>query len=232
MMTADYFVGLDLGQVSDFTALAVLERPALTLEPRAKREPLYCLRHLQRFPLGTPYPALAAAVAQLVDLPPLQDSCTVVVDQTGIGRPIVDMLRQARVFGPIVPITLTGGHAVTEAPDGSRHVPKKELVACLQLLLQGRRLKVARDLPEASLLLQELANFRVKITAAANETFGAWRDGEHDDLVLAVALASWEAERQTHCSLDWGREADNWATRPPNDVFLTGRDEDATHPDW
>ena len=39
---------------------------------------------------------------------------------------------------------------------------------------------------------QELLNFRVKITANANETFNA-REGTHDDLVLAVALPIWLA---------------------------------------
>ena len=34
-----------------------------------------------------------------------------------------------------------------------------------------------------------------RIFAAANETFGVWREGQHDDLVLAVALACWWAER-------------------------------------
>ena len=36
--------------------------------------------------------------------------------------------------------------------------------------------------------------FQVKITAAANATFGAWREGSHDDLVLAVAMACWYGE--------------------------------------
>jgi hypothetical protein len=38
-------------------------------------------------------------------------------------------------------------------------------------------------------LAQELSLFRVKITLAANETFEAWRERDHDDLVLALALA-------------------------------------------
>jgi hypothetical protein len=61
--------------------------------------------------------------------------------------------------------------------------------------MQGRRLQIARRLTEAATLVRELQNFQVKITAAANETFGAWRDGQHDDLVLAVALACWWSER-------------------------------------
>jgi hypothetical protein len=48
-------------------------------------------------------------------------------------------------------------------------------------------LKVARDSPEAETLVNEPLNFYVKITTAANDVYGAWREGTHDDLVLAVA---------------------------------------------
>src|SRR5262249_19043086 len=74
--------------------------------------------------------------------------------------------------------------------DGAWHVPKKELVSTLQVLLQGRRLKVAA-VPERDVLLKELLNFKVKVTVGAAETFEAWRERDHDDLVLAVALACW-----------------------------------------
>jgi hypothetical protein len=59
-------------------------------------------------------------------------------------------------------------------------------------LIASSRLKVADGLPEAGVLLRELADFRVSITAQANETFGAGSHGEHDDLVVAVALAVWD----------------------------------------
>ncbi|MEJ7863244.1 MAG: hypothetical protein WKF90_16565 [Pyrinomonadaceae bacterium] len=59
----------------------------------------------------------------------------------------------------------------------------------VQLYLQSRRLKIASQLPEADTLTRKLQNFRVKITDAANDTYGAWREGTHDDLVLAAALA-------------------------------------------
>jgi hypothetical protein len=73
-------------------------------------------------------------------------------------------------------------------------VPKKELVSTLQVLLRTRRLEVAAALPEADTLAQEMASFKVKITVSANETFGAWSERDHDDLVLGVALACWLAE--------------------------------------
>ena len=93
------------------------------------------------------------------------------------------------------PALITAGHAVTAGDDGSWHVAKKELVSRLQVLLQTRRLQIARALPDADLLVKELQNFRVKVTVAANEVFEAWREGQHDDLVLAVAIAVWLAER-------------------------------------
>jgi hypothetical protein len=37
---------------------------------------------------------------------------------------------------------------------------------------------------------------RVKTTPSGNEQFGAWRQGEHDDLVFAVALASWAVKKR------------------------------------
>jgi hypothetical protein len=143
-----------------------------------------------------------------------------VVDQTGVGRAVVDMLRQA--VGWVVPVTITGGHAVTQAEDRSWHVPKKELVTCLQVVMQSRRLQIARSLPDAATLVRELQNFQIKITAAANETFGVWRDGQHDDLVLAVALACWWAERNP--PLDgsaFGGGGESVIANAPEGVFLT-----------
>ncbi len=49
----------------------------------------------------------------------------------------------------------------------------------------------------AATLTRELLAFQVKISAeTAHDSYGAWREGAHDDLVLAVALALWAGERQ------------------------------------
>ena len=120
-----------------------------------------------------------------------------VVDQTGVGRAVVDMLTdemKGRVNCSFCPVTITGGQEVTRSETVQLRVPKKVLVGSLQVLPQTRRLRVAKALPEAATLVRELEPFRVKITEAANETFGAWREGQHDDLVLAIALAAWMGE--------------------------------------
>jgi hypothetical protein len=38
----------------------------------------------------------------------------------------------------------------------------------------------------------------VRTTAAGHEQFGVWREGQHDDLVFAVALACWGLDMCTH----------------------------------
>ena len=132
-MVNRHFVGLDLGQAQDFTALAVLARPRLTgRESVAERKPPYAVPHLQRFPLGTPYPAIVPAVVDLLRTPQLRGSM-LVVDQTGVGRAVVDMLTDAmkgKVFGDFCPLTITSGHEVTLSESRQFRVPKKELVGC------------------------------------------------------------------------------------------------------
>ena len=69
------------------------------------------------------------------------------------------------------------------------------MVGVVQSGLQSGQLKVAADLPEAATLQRELQNFQVKIKLeTGNDSYGAWREGTHDDLVLAVALALWIAQ--------------------------------------
>jgi hypothetical protein len=48
---------------------------------------------------------------------------------------------------------------------------------------------VAKSLPFSAALVEELRNFQVKVTVAANETFGALGEAYHDDLVLAIMIA-------------------------------------------
>jgi hypothetical protein len=183
-----YFLGLDLGQAQDYSALVIAEQ--IGQRPLAS----YHIRHLQRFALGTSYPTVVAQVCALQQMPQLRGQSHLVVDATGVGAPVVDLFKQARL-SPIA-ITITGGEAVTHEGYHDYHVAKKHLVGSLQVLLQSRRLKIAQALPEAETLQAELLNFQMKITLQAHDTYGAWREGTHDDLVLAAAVAIWYAEHQ------------------------------------
>jgi hypothetical protein len=177
-----YTLGLDLGQVKDYTALVILERHG------EAEHAVYHARHLQRFPLGTPYPAIVSSVARMLQLPPLSDARPrLAVDETGVGAPVVDLFRQAELNATLHPVHITGGSTINY-DRGVEYVPKRDLVSVVQVALQTEKLKIAAALPEAPTLVRELQDFQVKITDAANDTYGAWREGTHDDLVLAVAL--------------------------------------------
>jgi hypothetical protein len=72
----------------------------------------------------------------------------------------------------------------------------------LQILLQSRRIRVAETLPEAATLVKELENFRTKVApSSTGDLLADWRGAPHDDLVLAVAVAAWYAERFGHESV-------------------------------
>lgn len=208
----EFLMGLDLGQSSDYTALSVLEK--IDIDSDRGMVHGYHLRHLERPKLGTPYPAIVERAKKLLSRDPLKGASSLIVDATGVGAPVVDMMRQADIGAPIIAVTITGGDTVGNASYNTYRVPKRDLVSNLQVLFQSGRLKVAQGLPEASLLVKELLTFQVKITLDAHDTYGAWREGAHDDLVLSVALAVWYGERQPPMPFQWIKdgpsESVNW----------------------
>jgi hypothetical protein len=105
------------------------------------------------------------------------------------------MLRKAKVGASVVPLFVTSGKSSSSDERGGWLVPRQELAATLQVLLQSRRLRVAPALPKWGMLVRELAAFQLKVSAAAKEELDAWREGAHDDLVLAVSVAAWFGER-------------------------------------
>ena len=52
-----------------------------------------------------------------------------------------------------------------------------------------------RTQARAETLARELELFRVKVTASRSEVYESWRERDHDDLVLALALACWAGTR-------------------------------------
>jgi hypothetical protein len=200
-----FIVGVDLGQAQDFTAISVLEKTTVdSSEIRQqgfeaptvinKTKKVHHLRHLQRLKLGTGYPQIVETVLTMLKaLPAAKQAPALVVDATGVGRPVIDMMKKARLR-PIA-ITITGGHDENRVTSDEWKIPKRNLASTLAVVLQSGRLRVAPDLAEAETFVSELSNFRVKISASGHDSYDAWRESIHDDLVLSVALACWWAER-------------------------------------
>jgi hypothetical protein len=106
-----FYVGLDLGQSQDPAAIAVVER----LEPRRGGSCGILVRHLERAVLGTPYPRIVARVGAIVNHKELRGRCALAVDGTGVGAPVVDMLRGAGLGCELSAVTITGGERAHQA---------------------------------------------------------------------------------------------------------------------
>src|SRR5438270_13892549 len=97
-MATDCFLGLDLGQRVDHTAMALVtpvveaDGPvdyARFLQPTVER--LRVVR-LERLALGTRYAEVVRHVRALTSRPEFA-GCEVVADATGVGMPVVEMLQ-------------------------------------------------------------------------------------------------------------------------------------------
>jgi hypothetical protein len=210
-------LGLDLGQASDFSALAGIQASRQDEKNRA----VWALPLLKRWTLGTPYPAI---VQDMRDICAKLDKPVLVVDSTGCGQPVVDFFREANLpVAELIAVTITGGHEANRAAYDRWNVPKKDLVGAAQSCLQTYRIKAAKALREFETLKKELANFKVKINvASATESFEAWRERDHDDLVLAVALALWWGEMDMDQPLGdvihIKTQPDGSTVRPPEEI--------------
>jgi len=202
-----FYVGLDLGQSNDYTALAVVEKANAGETGEVGDAPDLHLRYLERYPLRTPYPEMVARVAELVEDPQLRSTYVdsflgrrileepeLLVDATGVGRPVVDLLKERGLRYKA--ITITGGNKVTGIA-GGYGVPKRDLIGALEVPFHSGRLKVAAGLHLWETLRAELQTFRRKVSLTTGmDTYEHWRESDHDDLVLAAALACWWAERK------------------------------------
>jgi hypothetical protein len=200
---SDVIVGLDLGQASDPTALAVIRR---TIAPDATAPPVPNQRsrvrvtldvvHIERYPLLTSYPEVVSIVKALVRQPGIAPSPRLAIDATGVGRAVSDMFIDAGIEAEIYPITLTSGE--TPRRDRWNHsgtigywVPKNETITLTRTLLQTGRLRVAKGIALAEVLRRELLDFRARINERTARTSFNARVGAHDDVLLSVAIAVW-----------------------------------------
>ncbi len=215
-----YHVGLDLGKLADFTALAIVEKwpeeperrkARASSQNRREEQPLMLLRHLERYPLGTDYRVIAEHVRELMTDPALtvkrqrtnkwHDKVWVetnhpelVVDSTGVGVAVAELINGPEIKH-FTPVTLTGGDKVSGA-SGVWRVPKKALISAFEASFYRGDVKIAEELELTKALVDELMNFKRDVNiATGNVAFEPWREAQHDDLLFAACLACWGAMR-------------------------------------
>jgi hypothetical protein len=182
-----FYVAVDLGKRRDHSSIVILEWDGQQM----------LVRSVERVPLGTPYERVVEMVRKVVGSPKLAGRCTLVVDGSGVGEVVMEMFRRAELGCRLTAVTITGGSVTRPGKTaGYTNVPKFELMSALHVALEREELKIAKRMKEVQALMREFLSVRVK----ENGSMGA-EGGEHDDLVMGVALACWAAKRKKN---DWG----------------------------
>jgi hypothetical protein len=205
-------IGADIGQKRDPTAIVVASAEQRTTGRKTtwgfwseslrdrplpdEYETIYTVRHMERLPLGTAYPKVGERITEIVrnvHLQALPESrgVNLIVDATGVGRPVVDIIRshlEQRI--DVTAATFTHGDRLDgRLCDQEVSVGKGFLVSRLQVLLQTECLQLPANHAEALAMMEELENYEIKVDENANEKYGAFEVGTHDDLVTALGLA-------------------------------------------
>jgi hypothetical protein len=106
-----HFLGLDIGRAVDHSALVVIARrwERTTVNNLEGLEIIYkyYITYMRRFALGTEYNIVEAETERVWNLPELVPTRNwILVDQTGVGAPIVEALRRKHI--PVTGIVMTG----------------------------------------------------------------------------------------------------------------------------
>ncbi|MBS1829748.1 MAG: terminase family protein [Acidobacteria bacterium] len=177
---SNYFIGVDLGQSHDYTAISILERHVHHS----------ALRYLQRIPLQTSYEQIATTIVDITNHPSLAGSPKhLIIDGSGVGAPVIENIRQSCPNAALHTVILTPG-ANQKHNGNTHHIPRNELLSTLETGFQNQSLHISGDLPLAPALIEELQNLRRHPSQGSPQPI---RRAIHDDLVFATALAYWSS---------------------------------------
>lgn len=164
-----YVAGLDLAKTEDFTVLIIMN---------SKREVV----HADRFHRLE----WAMQVARVKAACDRYHHAKILVDSTGAGEPVFDLLRRSECNVRPYPFTAKS---------------KEDIIQNLALLTEQKEIVLPRaELWEVG--LDELESYEYSVTDAGNTRMGA-PSGAHDDCVIATALAAWQGRKRRAPIVMW-----------------------------
>lgn len=236
-------LGLDPGQAKDPCANCVVEyctgvidegspwerhtNQTTALGLQKQKGERWRVIHMERLKLGTRYGDITRHVASMLAAPQLQRDpsknqtpCELVLDFGGIGRGVAEDLIDAGL-DPIC-VNLTGGLETNWKRRHLYSVPKEEAIITLDARLHHDRfpLTFSKHLAEGEAFKQEIDDFQRNVSGAGRMKYEA-RQGKHDDMVMALAIAVWWLSRPEQATAAWG----TYGYAPPGsgNTFITGR---------
>jgi len=179
-------ISVDVGQVSDYTAILVCEIIKREDSEGVTRNH-YNVRHIERI-RGVSYQTQVDRCKQIYDK--LNREARFIVDASG-ARPIFDLFRNAGL--PILPISITAGTS-SRIEHGYGYVSKLELATLLQVISSAGRIHLPPKSKYSKTILDEARAFSLSVSDSGNLKFAADGSG-HDDLIMSLCYLLWLGER-------------------------------------
>jgi len=214
----EYAVLVDLAKKRDFTAIMVMkDSPQIAIGSELLGQPNRVLHYYDIMYLnqrqGMQYHDIVKETRDLMQRAALAENAELIVDGTGVGEAVVEIMRE-QGLRPIPIITTGSGRAREIYADVSEvfrgyswgdratklntrilkeiHVPKSDLVAAGQLLVQQERVRVSSKLKWAEEAQKQFKSFRGKINERTkHKVYEAETEEEHDDIVICFLLGAW-----------------------------------------
>ena len=198
---ADYIYSLDLGKIGDYHGEVLAEVKSIIrsrtsnarrgLTDDGKEEIIYPeihVRYLGRHQLS--YDKVVDKVLLRMEDPRIIHNCDLLVDATGVGIPVLDFMKRMQL-DPIG-VWISSGKD-PNSKDYGYSVPKGDLISTLQIALSIGCLKFSKGLDQEIVkqLQHEFQFFSEKKKSPTHTTYEAWREKDHDDILLALAILVW-----------------------------------------
>lgn len=203
--TIRYFCGADLGKLHDPSTVCICEQ---TKDSEGNSH--YFVRHLKRFPIRLRYTDVAKALAKMDTQ--LKDhgakkgkvaEITYILDSTGVGEAVAELVEKAMPYADIVKCYITGGiRPNIDEWSKSVTLPKSAMVSNLVALFDAGQISLTKRSKEIDAMLEELQNYEIRVSSEGRDQFGAFKGGSYDDLVTSLALATWCGEQDQYQPLE------------------------------
>lgn len=179
--THRYVIGWDIAKSRDWSVVTVID-----IDARIENRAVPHVAHFDRFN-SLRYDIQVDRVAGIWK----KYGGYVLLDSTGLGDPVYDMLQRKGI--PSAPYVFTNRS-------------KEMLIQNLAIGIQTQDISY----PEIDVLLQELGAYQYQMTDSGRMTYSA-PEGDHDDCVVSLSLAAWAArhplwEQEPVITMDYEEE--------------------------
>lgn len=189
-----YWIGVDLGQANDFSAVCVILDEQLPVAHGGRivlGQRTRTVVYADRFK-GVSYPAVADHITRLRNAHPFGGKSELVIDGTSLGRVVSDLLDDQGVDHHAVQMVV--GQNV--ARKGKYYnAGKTLLIETASVMFASGELTFAEDLPLRREIEEDLASFTLTTTAAGNQVIAQSRSASgHGDMAIALIIAAWASQ--------------------------------------